>query len=247
MKMVIMQDEESLIKRLSDDVRDCGKDTVIVQAGHFPLFYAEDGCFEEMETWKPFPLYSMEIGCRVAKIAKGYGKRVLFTILSDDKFYVPRTGLSTSKQKSRRHEFYRFKSGADAKVQSDLREVMIAHGFSEADVIRSDHGKEGRHDCLYFSELLLRASGPDIDNACAKAYVALYLDNRYFNRDEMYLVSFVPNRCERNICQFAIPNLNGVLASHVFLPSFIGDDHMMQMFKANMVKYRKDQLTGREL
>lgn len=132
------------------------------------------------------------------------------------------------------------RSGDQAELIDAYKEIMHEHGFSKHNVLRQNQGKTGREDCLYFSELVLRASKLNGDNGCAREYVTFVDDLRYFNKQNSHLISFVPQRCRGHICDIALDMLiEGLSASHIFIET--GVQHQDDVYHINRgVIYRRD-------
>src|SRR3989338_2732214 len=188
---------ETLWLKVLRDMAFSDKPRVVFQAGSLHLDYMLDRLsreeHEDLIGAGMFARYSMAQATSLAKTACELWKEVEFTFVIDDQ------GM---KQESSSHDphrvrnaFYKGHSGANAELWGFHRYTLTQEGFAEKDVIRHDHGKPGRRDCLYFSELVLRAQG-----------------------DQTHLVSFVPGACRHAVADIALDqHLRGISASHVFL------------------------------
>jgi hypothetical protein len=220
--MITIKDEKSLLEQLLQDVEECGKEKIVLFAGHFPLFYTENEALEAIEHWGEFSNYSLEIACKVGRYAKNNGKAIEFVFFADDHSYESFNKLGISQVKSRRRKLYKEKSGDEARLHPKYQEIMNQHGFNEDNVLRHNHGKKDRESCLYFSEKILRSSEREIDNVCAREYTEFIEDPKYFNKDNSHLISFVPNRCRGHICDVALDEeIENLSASHVFMETMM--------------------------
>ena len=96
---------------------------------------------------------------------------------------------------------------------------------------------------MYFSEKILRSSGVKIENLCAKEYVSFIVDSNYFSKEFSYLISFIPNRCKTNICDFALSVLSNssFSSSHVFIDSMLQISSSEEFYSVGKgVSYVKD-------
>jgi len=209
--------ENHLIERLKADIDNCGKQTIVLFGGHFPLVYLDEAV-ESIRKWGEFSTYSLELACKLGRYARANGKEVKFVFFIDDHSYESLASYDASSRRRRRKRLYWKRSGPNAKLHPIFQATLEAHGFSEADVIRHNHGKPGREDCLYFSEKILRASLREIENACAREYTEFIENEQYFNKEESHIITFAPNRCQGNICNFALDReIQDLSASHIFI------------------------------
>lgn len=239
-----MLNEESLLERLVKDVEECGKEKIVLQAGHFPLIYREDQdlALEAIDYWGEFSKYTLELACKVGQHARNIGKVVEFVFFVDDHSYGDMSGLNRTQRGKRRNKLYIQRSGRDAKLPQPYREIMKQYGFSEEVILRHNHRKTGREDCLYFSELILRASKKVVDNACAREYVEFVDGSEYFDKEKSHLVSFVPQKCITHICGVALDNeIVGLNASHVFIETMAAFAKREELYsRGRGVNYRRD-------
>ena len=237
-----VKDEKSLLKKLYADVEDCGKEKIVLFAGHFPLLYREDGAVEALDYWGKFSKYSLELACKAGKHAKKLKKKVEFVFFVDDHAYEEMTELGIRKVKLRRQRLYKERSGSKARLPAPFKKIMAKNGFSEKNVLRHNHGKPGRKDCLYFSEKILRASSKPIPNLCAREYTEFIDDPKYFNKSDSHLIAFIPNRCKEHISGIALnKEIKDLSASHVFLETMNPLATKKQLFtQGSGVSYRRD-------
>lgn len=215
-----IRNENELIEKLKEDINKSNKKRIIILSGHFPLIYSEKEVIEAINKGGSFCLYTLELGCKIGGYAKSIGKEVKFVFIVDDHIYEELSGLSSYQRSKLRNNFYKIKSGKNPRLPKEYREIMDRYGFSEKEVIKHNHKKKGRENCIYFSEKILRASKRNVDNNCARAYLELLEDEKYFNKKNDYLIAFIPNSCERNICEFVLEKeIKGLSASHVFIES----------------------------
>jgi len=218
-RRIEIPNESVLVDALGRDISSCDKNKIVFLAGHFPLTYDTENksVHEGINKWGAFSPYSLKLGCQLGEQARELGKGVEFVFFVDDHTYYPREEAGSWAKRRRRH-LYADRSGQDAKLNEIFREIMSKSGFSEENVVRHDHGKKGREDCLYFSEKILRASDRDIKNDCAREYTEFLEDKKYFAKENSHLVAFVPDRCSSNICNYVLDNhVDKVSASHVFM------------------------------
>ena len=239
--MTKIKNENELKEALQRDIEESGKNKVVIQSGHFPLLYLPHVAIEGINHWGQFSPYTLELGCKIGSFARELGKDVRFVFFADDHLYEfsNNTGM---KCKTKRSKFYRSKSGIGATLHPEYQRIMREQGFSEKDVIRHNQGKQGREDCLYFSEKLLRNSTRDIGNVCAREYVEFLENPVYFDKTNSHLISFVPNRCKVHICDVALDvELEGISSSHVFIETmmpFANREELYREFRG--VTYRGD-------
>jgi len=237
-----IKNENELLKKLFFDVENSDKEKIIFLGGHFPLLYNREEAFEALNHWGKFSEYTLELACRVAKYAQEKGKKISFVFFVDDHMYEGIGNLSAQQLRTRRNRLYKKRSGNLAKLLKEYQKIMQKFGFSEKDVIRHDHGKKGRGDCLYFSEKVLRSSERKIENPCAREYVAFLEDEKYFSEKKCYMVAFIPQRCRENICHFALDfEIRGLRGSHIFLESMGQLELGKELYSFGRgVSYRKD-------
>jgi hypothetical protein len=213
-----IKNESMLLDRLKTDIDGCGKKKLVLQAGHFPLTYHAEGAREAFDEWGPFSRYSLELGCQIGDYAKTKGKDVEFVFLVDDHTYESMGEVNCSQVKSRKRRLFKEKSGPNSILHPEYEKTMNQYGFSTEDVLRHDHGKKGRNDCLYFSEKVLRASLREINNICAREYTEFIENPGYFDKKNSHIVSFVPNRCQGHVCGVALDlEIDNISSSHVFM------------------------------
>jgi hypothetical protein len=220
-----IKNEKELIKILTADIKNTTKKNIVFLAGHFPFVYSNKD-IEAIKQWGIFSVYTWELACKLADVAKKIGKNVGFVIFVDDHMYKDFENAKSYRIKTMRRQLYKLRSGATAQLPELFRKKLIKYGFDESNIIRHDHKKFGRRDCLYFSESVLRSSKRNIDNDCAREYVEFIEDEKYFDKNNSYLISFIPRRCQANICVYALgAHVKDLRASHVFLESMIkGED-----------------------
>lgn len=236
--------EESLLEHLIADVTECGKDKIVLQAGHFPLFYEEsqEEAIEAIGYWGEFSTYTLELACKVGQYARSLGKGVQFTFFVDDHSYDMPGILNSTQRKNRRKKLYQKMSGLEAELPTRYKQIMDEHGFSEQDVLRQDHKRFGRESCLYFSEYVLRESAREIGNACAREYVEFVENPQYFDKEHSHLISFVPFRCHGHICEVALEEeITGLSASHIFIETMAQLATREELYQVGRgVLYRRD-------
>jgi hypothetical protein len=222
-----IEDESDLVSTLSKDIQNSDKSSIVFIAGHFPLMYRPETRTVEPSysaAWGPFPIYSLEIAARLAEGAKAIGKECKLALVVDDHTYSgkEKIGQTVNKywSKRKRDKFYKNFSGQDAKLPDEFGKIILAHGINLNNIIRFDHKKPSREDCLFASENILVAQrrarlGVNAEESeCSKAY-AEFIDS-YFNKNNQYLVAFIPNRCTGNVCKGVLDRTSRIDASHVF-------------------------------
>ena len=235
-----IKDEIRLLEILKKDIDSSDKERVVFLAGHFPLLYTSKGIIEAFDYWGEFSTYTLELACKLAKQTK---KEIGFLFFVDDHSYEDWEGLSRSLIQGARRRLYRERSRKDAKLPQPIRKVMKKYSFDEKNVVKHDHGKENRRDCLYISEKVLRADpkGQKVDNFCAREYVAYFENKKYFDKEKDYLVAFIPQRCKDHICNVALDiEVKGLHASHVFIETTPGVSRKDLYSFGRGVVYRKD-------
>lgn len=216
MSKIKIPNKASLVQKLSEDVINTKKNSIVFQAGHFPLsFNIKSGSVREApDRWDPFSKHSLEVALEVANNAREVGKETKFVFFVDDHKYFPNELCKDVKEilRNNRDEIYSNRTGHDAKLMPLYEEMMKEHGFGTSDVIRQD-------GCLLFSETKLRESGIDIRQDCAREYVEFLSNGKYFNMNRSYMVSFVPRVCEGFICDIALESdqVDGVESTHIFM------------------------------
>ena len=216
MKTKIIKSENELIEELERDIRETNRPRIVFQAGHFPLVYERGKEAESFSDWGAFSLYSFELAARAGKYAKDLGKEVNFAILADDHLNEYNSELSKSQRSAIRNKLYKLRNGQDAILPGLFHNTLIQYGFSESNLIRSNHNKPGRENCLYFSEKVLLAKKPNEQTECAKAYRAFLDEINAFSLTPFYLMSFIPNRCTGNICRGVLErNFGNLDSSHI--------------------------------
>jgi hypothetical protein len=234
-----VKNEDQLFDLLARDIRHSYKTRILFLAGHFPLLYDNEGAYAATSTWGDFTPYSLEMACSVAawersvpqaleKIAQSdlpytmkrfvttmnddAPKEIKFVLLADDINYedIGKNAAYDRHNKSRkRNTFYRSMSGPDAQLPREFQEIFDRYGFTTNDVLRHNHGKPGRNNCLFFSERILRTRQQQESNEteCAKAYRGL-IESPYFNKETDYLVAFLPDRCTGNVCERVLDGIS---------------------------------------
>ncbi len=242
-----IKDEKTLVDKLTTDVTSTSKAEVLLVAGHFPLVYEPQRAVESFSAWGDFSTYSLELACIVAEKARDRGKKITFAFFADDHTYATThfTSLNATQRSKKRHKLYQSRSGKNAQLPAEYKKMMGKYHFSEKDVLRHDHKKSQRQDCLYFSELVLRASPRAVENACAREYIEFLENPLHFNKEESYLVSFVPDRCTSNVCRFVMDSYaNDISATHIFMQTdnlfFQSHGNREHIWKEWGVLYRKE-------
>ena len=194
-----VKDESQLLDLLHYDVWANYKTRVLFLAGHFPLFYDESRAYAATNAWGAFTPYSLDLACKVAKIQienrnRGMSckdaKDIGFILLADDINFEDFDNNSKFSM-----------SGTQARLPEQFQEIFNRYGIPSDLVVRQNHGKKGREDCLFFSERILRTHRGEVQEAeCAKAYRGL-IESPYFNKETDYLVAFLPDMCTGNICE----------------------------------------------
>lgn len=230
--MIRIKNQEELIKKLQEDVNNSGKNKILFLSGHFPLIYSKDNSLavEAFNFWGVFSVFTLEIACIVAKYAKNIGKEVGFVLFVDDHAYEDMSGMGARERSKRRSSLYLLRSGQNAVLPDKYKKIMAKYGFSEKDVLRHNHFKDGRSDCLYFSEKILRLSRKKIDNLCAKEYTEFIDNEKYFDKEKFYMISFIPNRCRGHICNIALGGISNFSATHVAMETMSKENDSKRLF-----------------
>lgn len=239
-----IQSQKDLIVKLKQDIKTCKKDKVVFLCGHFPLVYPKDSniAVEALNYWGEFSIFTLELACKIGEFAKLLAKQVEFIFFVDDHSYEVINNLSPRKLSTMRNRLYQLRSGKKAELPEEFSKIMQKYEWSIKNILRYDHGKTGRHDCLYFSEKILRTSKKSISNACAREYTEFVNDNKYFNKAKTYLIAFIPQRCKGHICEVALAQeVKDLNASHVFIETMNPAADRNELFAIGQgVLYRKD-------
>lgn len=250
--------EADLTARLERDVHYTTREKIILVAGHFPLRAERKTgeLTEDFSTWGDFSPYTLLLGARVAKYIQELGKEARFLLLCDDHSYKEMdkqylreaTPELTEAQldnrwRSQRDALYRQVSGKEAAILPIYKWILGAYNFSEKDILRHNHSKEGRHDCLYYSENVLRASLRSIENNCAREYVEL-LESEQIQGGDAYLISFLPQKCFDNICLALDDEVEVFEGTHIFMPTGSNITRENIYTEGRGVTYRHDKKLG---
>lgn len=239
-----IKNEKDLLLKLKNDIKNCNKNKVVFLCGHFPLLYSKDNQLanEAFLYWGKFSVYTFELACIIAKYAKKIGKKIEFVIFVDDHAYEDMNNMSPRELSRKRNRLYILRSGKEAFLPEEYKKILNKYGFSEKNILRQDQRKDGRTNCLYFSEKLLRTSQKKIENICAREYTEFIDNPEYFNKKSSYFIAFIPNRCKNHICDVAlgreVKNLN---SSHIFMETLVPSASTKDLFEKGVgVTYRKD-------
>ena len=242
-----VRNERELLRLIQNDIFQSCKERVVFLAGHFPLFYNGDGAYANTEAWGVFTPYSLNLACKLMNFTKGCWKDNKLVLLADDINYEDfgQNAKYDRHQKSRkRNTFYKKMSGKGAKLPLSFQEILDRNKISDDTILRHNHEKNGREDCLLFSESILRTSREQIETECAKSYRGL-IGSNYINKDTDYFVAFIPYSCAGNVC-------SGILdkeidwrfsSSHIMIQTdqlFIQNADVNSIWKDWGVQYRKD-------
>lgn len=234
--------EKELLLKLKNDIITSNKSTIYFFVGHFPLVYKKQGAIEDFNIWGIFSKYSLELGCKLAKFAKEKNKKIKFIFFVDDHIYESYAPYRESSASRRRKQFYQKFSGNNSKLPEPYRTILTKYGFCEEDVLKQNHKKKQRENCLFFSEKILRSAKREIDNACAREYTEFIENPKYFDKTKIMLISFIPQKCKGHICDVALDQeLTGLSASHVFMDTMIDAKTKKELYSSSKgVTYRKD-------
>lgn len=226
-----MANEVQLREQLFRDLSRVREPNVLLFAGHFPINVNPTGqLMEGFDTWGCFSGYSLELAAEAGVRLREKGKNVFFVIFCDDhSFYEPETGtplnmlvptpkIPTTQIRTQRRNIFRMRSGKNAALPNMYHSILKKYGFDERNILRHDQGRQNRHDCLYFSEVILRANKRYITNSCVREYVE-FLEGDYipFTKGDFYLVGFIPQCCQSNICNAVDAYIHGFRGIHVFM------------------------------
>ncbi|MFH1089043.1 MAG: hypothetical protein V1716_01300 [Candidatus Uhrbacteria bacterium] len=239
-----IKNQTELLRKLKVDIKNCQQNKVLFLGGHFPLLYSKNNkmAVEGLFYWGKFSLYTLELACKIGKYAREIGKQVEFVFFVDDHAYEEVEKLHSNDLKKRRDNLYKLRSGKNTTLPFEYKKILNKYGFSETNILRHDHGKEDRHDCLYFSEKILRASTRKIDNVCAREYTEFLENPKYFDKEQTYLIAFIPNRCQGHVCNVALANeVKNLKSSHVFMETLMPTLNKKNLFEQGRgVTYRKE-------
>lgn len=237
-------DEETLTKRLAEDLLSCDKERVVFMAGHFPIGYAQGRAYESVRQWGDFTTYSLGLAAQLGAYVRETGKGVRFAFIADDINFEEvgdNKGFGRHQKERWRDALYRLRSGEVAGLHPELAVILNSFGFDVADVVRQDYSE--RKGCLYLSERVLRAQRQDVKNECAKAYLAFLENSTYIDKERDYLVSFIPDRCSGAVCEVFDDKVKGVSASHVVMqtePTCLSGATVNRIWNDWGVMYRRD-------
>lgn len=215
-----ISNETDLLEKLAGVISSSDKREVVFMTGHFPLVYDSERRLvvpDFSRKWGPFPLYSLTLAASLASMEID-GKESKFALIADDHTYAPTETRNWIFKP--RNEFYQTFSGSSAILHPKQKNILRAFGLDETNVMRFDHGKDGREECLYGSENVLIATrknrlSENVEELnCSRAY-AEFLDS-HVNPAEQYLVSFIPNKCMANVCRGVLGVRSGISGAHVF-------------------------------
>jgi hypothetical protein len=236
--------ENILEELLVTDILESGRNKLLILGGHFPLEYKTEGVVESINKWGEFSTYSLDFGAKIGNIVKKEGINVNFVFFVDDHCYEPNSGLSGSQMTTRRNQLYKLRSGKDAKLNEVYSQILSNSGFYEDNILRQNQGKNGREDCLYFSEKKLRSSARGISNACAREYTEFVENPSYFDKKLTHMLAFVPQRCQDHICDVALDEeIEDISSNHVFMstsPMLRKEEIFIPSGNNPGVIYRKD-------
>ncbi len=242
-----INNEGELVAKVLADAGLSGKQNVVIQAGHFPLFYNSEVAYAEVDAWGAFTPYSMRLGTKIGKELKCRGFDVKFAVIADDINYENILGnerFGYSARRDRRRSFYKCHSGTNAILPSPLQDILLELGFTLSDITRQDQGKPGRRDSLIISEKVLGVRSRKVEtNRCAKSYFQFIEDLAIFNKSDSYLVSFIPDRCTSNVCDRVLESNPGIYASHMFMQTdsvFLSQAGVEEIWNGWGVFYRKN-------
>ncbi len=215
--------ESELMEILQKGIEISPSEKIVFFAGHFPLRYPLDSdvAVESFAEWGSFSEHTLELGLDLAVYARTLGREVEFILIADDHTYERSSGVRHNVASRMRRDLYRKRSGDDAMLPPFFKEQFQRRGFTQHDVVRHDHEKSGRRDCLYFSEKVLRGKENGVVNPCAREYVEIFGNPKYFNADTSHLVAFVPQRCRGGICEVALDQELEINNTHVFMDSSV--------------------------
>jgi hypothetical protein len=230
--------ENQLLDILYENVQQVREHAIAILAGHFPLRVNSTSLKleENFGTWGCFSQYTLELAVKVAGIVKRAGKKIGFVFLCDDHSYrdldkiLLTSRAMTDSQldnrwRSERDRLFKSRSGETAELPPLYAYIMDQGGFTTTDVIRHNHQKAGRQNCLYFSESILRdprrttqSENSGFVHACTREYLTLIESKQLLIRDlRPYLVSFIPQRCSHFICDAVDFFFKDFRGAHIFM------------------------------
>jgi hypothetical protein len=222
--MKLYNQENELMDRLNEDIFECNKERIVFLAGHFPVNYDQEMAYADLTQWGCFSAYTLQLASQLATVARNQGRKIGFALIADD-FFNEKAALNwhDNKKLSRwRGAFYRQHSGKDGRTHPTFESIFANNGFGIEHIIRQDQEKKGRRDSLYISEKVLRAERGHIKAECAKSYLGFLNNKNLFDKEKDHLVAFIPTKCRDNICNIALPEIDELSSSHVFMPSVKG-------------------------
>lgn len=195
---------DMLEQNLSHIIRQrSGKHHVAIIAGHYPLNREFKAAILPKDTWSYwyFSMYSMELGCRLCKIAKDKKMDAKIAILVDDHYqmeihdrYIQELRKFPKAQHIRKklHAYFQ-----KFKLPAPLKKIMTKYGLSEKDLCYSTMNKS-----MFFQESRFREifeeRYPTEDAWCSGEVRILYedLSMGWYNK----VIAFYPRRCKTPTC-----------------------------------------------
>ncbi len=262
--MESIKDESELMEKIQEDIVGTEKQSIKIFAGHVPLLY-HDGAPRQRkielstDRWGEFSPYSFDLGCQVLKFSKSQDRDSKLLLVVDDDVELPlikdpgriiRKSYPWAKKPRQRLL-------GEGRLPDEYRRILRDRGLLEDDLLKQDRGKGILTPLI--SEKILKRDARDMDliagSECALAYKGILLDDRMFDLEKDYLVSFMPGQCKGSICDGVLDIRDDLDATHIFFPHIeqmgglfgtgegyekIGvPDTMEHMFSAGQIMYRK--------
>lgn len=250
-----MINETQVLETIIGDIEQSKESNIVIVAGHFPIIVNEtrDGLIEDFDAWGIFSRYTLELGTTIGEYARNKGKNVKFAIVCDDAIYrdAQKNLLTTNFHErsqdriwsKKRGEFYKKKSGVSAAIPKEYEKIMQNKDFDISSVLKHDHGKKFREDCIYFSEAVLgnkKKTSESVGSGsheCMKKYVALINDTALRNLGGYYLVGFIPQRCSHFVCD-AVSFIANENSSHVFFSTKPPAKNPLELYSLGAMYFR---------
>jgi hypothetical protein len=201
--------DQQLKQQILSEFELSGKNRIVLM-NNVPLVVVNNQLHLEYESWDRLPYHSLKLVCEIAKEVKASGKKASLIFFADDYTYGH---PEASWYQTLRSKFYKQYNGKVLKLPEVVGKLFNQYDLRIDDIIRSDHGKKNRENCLYFSEVSLRHKRQEIENPCARELMQVFSDKNYFCSENDHLVLLILSMCQRGVCDSAIPQLKKELSN----------------------------------
>lgn len=225
-------EESELVKIIQEDIRKTDKQSVQIFAGHLPLLYHDEGPGKRsvefgVDRWGEFSTYTFDLGCQVLKYAHEQGKDSKLMVIVDDDVELPMVEKLDEKTGKVRYvhkdaswrKAPRKRAFMEATIPDAYQQILDKYGLSKDDLITQERsGKEVPLISEKKLKIEAKRSGNTASNECSIAYKGLLLNEKYFDKQTDFLVSFMPGQCKGNIFDGFLEERTDIIASHMFFP-----------------------------